>query len=191
MIPVIAGFVLMDYPQIQKFLDKYAGIDRDSGMRQYISLSSKVLASYFRGQFTVMLILCLLYTIVLEIVGLESAVLLGIFTGALSIVPYLGFSTGIVLSLLFAVVQFQDILHPVYVIIGYSAVQALESFIITPKIVGDSVGLRPIATMMVLLLSGAAFGLVGMIFALPITAILFKLYVKRKAQLSLNTERGA
>ncbi|MDR2869323.1 MAG: AI-2E family transporter [Deferribacteraceae bacterium] len=179
MVPVIAGFVLVDYPQIQAFLDKYTGNNHEKGLRRYISLSSEVLAAYFRGQFAVMAILCVLYIIVLKIIGLESAILLGAITGMLSIVPYLGFSVGVVLSVLFAAVQFQDLFHPMYVVIGYAAVQLLESFIITPKIVGDSVGLRPIATMIVLLINGAVFGIVGMIFALPIAAIIFRLYKDR------------
>ena len=182
MVPVIACFVLVEYPAIQTFLDKYAGVDHNKGLRRYISLSSDVLSSYFRGQFTVMAILCVLYTIALTIVGLDAAVLLGTLTGLLSIVPYLGFAVGIVLSVLFAAVQFQDIWHPLYVILGYAVVQVMESFAITPKIVGDSVGLRPIATIIVLLISGSVFGIIGMIFALPITSIVFTLIKERRSE---------
>ena len=190
MIPVIAFFILMDYPGLLSFLDKYFGQDRYQGVRKYITVSSEVMAGYFRGQFIVMAILCVLYTIALKIAGVDAAILLGVLTGLLSIVPYLGFAVGIVLSVLFALIQFHDIWHPLYVIIGYAGVQVLESFIITPRIVGHSVGLHPIATIILLLIGGSVFGLVGMIFALPVSAMLFRLYKSRFEERARNVEKG-
>lgn len=176
LIPMIAFFMLLDYPKFHDFLDKYVGADPEKGLRRYVALFSTVMSSYFRGQFTVMAILCVLYSIALSIVGLDMAILLGILTGLLSIVPYLGFVVGIVSSVVASLVQFQDIVHPLYVLLSYGIVQVMESFFITPKIVGESVGLHPVATIILLLVGGAVFGLLGMIFILPVSAIIFRIY---------------
>jgi predicted PurR-regulated permease PerM len=175
LVPVITFFALLEYPKITNFMNKYGG-DEQKGFKKYISLFGNVMSSYFRGQFIVMAALCVLYTTALKIVGLDAAILLGITSGLLSIVPYLGFAIGIVLSVIMAAIQFQDIWHPLYVIIGFAIVQMLESFIITPKVMGQTLGINPVATIIVLLIGGATFGILGMIFALPVAVALFKIY---------------
>jgi predicted PurR-regulated permease PerM len=178
LLPVITFFLLIDYPAAQNFMDKYIG-DKDEGVRKYIVMFNSVMSSYFRGQFTVVAILCVLYSSALWFVGLDTWILLGLGTGLLSIVPYFGFSIGIVVSTIMAAVQFQDLWHPIYVVIGYAIVQALESFVITPRVMGRSLGLNPVATIIVLLVGGAVFGIIGMIFALPLAAVIFKIYKER------------
>jgi len=175
LVPVITFFALLEYPRIVNFMDKYAG-DKDKGVRKYISLFSNVMSQYFRGQFIVMAALCVLYTIALKIVGLDAALLLGITAGLLSIVPFLGLAVGVVVSTVVAAIQFQDFWHPLYVIIGFAIVQAIESFFITPRVMGSALGLNPIVTIISLLVGGAVFGILGMLFALPIAAAFFKIY---------------
>ncbi|MDR2884439.1 MAG: AI-2E family transporter [Deferribacteraceae bacterium] len=178
LLPVITFFLLINYPEVISFMDTYMG-NKDKGVRKYIVMFNNVMSSYFRGQFTVVAILCVLYSLALWLVGLDTWILLGISTGLLSIVPYLGFSVGVVISVVMAAVQFQDVWHPIYVVIGYSIVQALESFVITPRVMGSSLGLNPVATIIVLLIGGAVFGIIGMIFALPLAAVIFKIYKDR------------
>lgn len=187
LIPVIAFFAMADYPKIEKFLDDYIGKSHDQGLRKYLSLFSRIMSSYFRGQFIVMAILAVLYTVALKIAGLNMALLLGVTSGLLSIVPYLGFAIGIVSSVLMAAIQFQDIWHPLYVILGYGIVQVIESFFVTPKVMSGTLGLHPLATIIILLIGGATFGLLGMIFSLPIAAALFTLYRQRFEDLYKKT----
>jgi predicted PurR-regulated permease PerM len=175
LVPVIMFFALLEYPRLTTFMNKYGG-DKEHGVHKYISLFGSVMSSYFRGQFIVMAVLCVLYSAVLKIIGLDAALLLGITAGLLSIVPYLGFTIGIVLSVVIAAIQFQDLWHPLYVIIGFGIVQVIESFYITPRVMGSALGINPVATIIVLLVGGAVAGILGMIFALPIAAALFKIY---------------
>jgi predicted PurR-regulated permease PerM len=189
LVPMIAFFLLIDFPRMQSFIDEYMGTSNDKGMRKYFYLFSEVMSSYFRGQFIVVLVLCVLYSTALKIAGLNTAILLGTMSGILSIVPYMGFAVGIVASLIMAVIQFQDVAHPIYVIAGFAAVQAIESFYVTPKIMGNSLGLHPVATIIVLMIGGAVFGLPGMIFALPVSAILFQIYKEKFIYLTNPEQR--
>ena len=190
LVPMIAFFLLVDYPRIQTFADNYMGTSNASGVRKYFHQFSVVMASYFRGQFIVVLVLCVLYSTALKIVGLDTAILLGGLSGLLSIVPYLGFAIGVVLSIIMAAIQFQDLAHPLFVIAGYAVVQAIESFVVTPRIMGESLGLHPVATIIVLMIGGVVFGLLGMIFALPIAAIFFQIYKEKFIHLTNPQHAG-
>jgi len=116
--------------------------------------------------------LAVLYTTVLLVAGVKPAILIGLVSGLLSIVPYLGFIIGFGTSLVLSIVQYQDILHPMLVVGGFLIVQLLEGNLITPKIVGESLGLHPTAVIFALLAGGSLFGIGGMIIALPIAAFI-------------------
>lgn len=139
----------------------------------------KILSDYFRGMVIVAGCLTVLYTSVLLISGVKPAILIGLISGVLSIVPYLGFIIGFGVSFILAVVQFQDILHPFMVVAGFTIAQAIEGNIITPKVVGGSLGLHPTAVIFALLAGGTLFGIGGMIIALPIAAFAKILIRKR------------
>jgi len=124
-------------------------------------------------------ILAVLYTAVLLISGVKPAILIGLVSGVLSIVPYLGFIIGFGTSLILAAVQYQDILHPLMVVAGFAIVQVLEGNLITPKIVGESLGLHPTAVIFALLAGGTLFGIGGMIIALPVAAFVKIIAVKQ------------
>ena len=133
--------------------------------------SDEVLGAFFRGQMLVMLVLAMVYTIGLMIVGLDTALLIGGLAGLVSFVPYLGFIIGIVVASIAALMQFQEILPLFYVAIVFMIGQMLEGMLLTPLLVGDKIGLHPVAVIFAVLAGGQLFGFVGVLLALPVAAV--------------------
>lgn len=131
-----------------------------------------VLSEYLRGQVLVMVILAVYYSLALWIAGLPSAVSVGVLTGMLIFIPYLGYATGLLLALLVAALQFQGMAPIVAVLIVFGIGQVLESFILTPFLVGDRIGLHPLAVIFALMAFGQLFGFFGVLLALPASAAL-------------------
>jgi predicted PurR-regulated permease PerM len=119
-----------------------------------------------------MLALSLIYSVGLGIVGLELALLIGMIAGLVSFVPYLGFIVGIVIAGIAAIMQFGDITHLVYVGIVFMVGQMLEGMVLTPALVGDRIGLHPVAVIFAVLAGGQLFGFLGVLLALPVAAII-------------------
>ena len=139
----------------------------------FLQETDQVLGQYFRGQVLVMLVLAMYYAATLALAGLDMAFPVGIFTGLAVFVPYLGFGMGLVLALISALLQFHDPVYAVALIaIIYGIGQMIESFALTPYLVGKRVGLHPLALIFLLLLFGQLFGFIGVLLALPLSAIL-------------------
>ncbi len=134
--------------------------------------SDRVLAAFLRGQFYVMLALGLVYSIGLAMIGLELALLIGMLAGLISFVPYLGAAIGIILACLAAIVQFQDVMYLLPVAAVFAVGQALESMLLTPLLVGDQVGLHPVAVIFAVLAGGQLFGFMGVLLALPVASVI-------------------
>lgn len=170
LIPILTFYFLKDFSSIKdKMFDKFSGTSSIDYPKHFMHFNS-LLSRYFRGQVLVAIFLGISYTIVLLIAGVKPAILLGLISGVLSIVPYLGFMIGFSASLMLSVVQYGDLLHPAMVVIGFSIVQALESNYVTPKIVGESLGLHPTAVIFALMAGGSLMGIGGMIIALPVAS---------------------
>ena len=134
--------------------------------------SNDVLGAFLRGQFLVMLALGGIYAAGLTVVGLELGLLIGIIAGLISFVPYLGTATGIVLGVIAALVQTSGDWTLVAMVLGVFIVgQMLEGYVLTPRIVGDRIGLHPVAVIFAIMAGGQLFGFLGMLLALPIAAI--------------------
>ena len=133
--------------------------------------SSDVLGGFLRGQFLVMLILGVMYGAGLWGVGLDLGILIGIIAGLLTFVPYLGPASGILLGCIAALVQFGDWQHVAGVLVVFGIGQVIESYWLTPKLVGDRIGLHPVAVIFAVLAGGQLFGFLGMLLALPVAAI--------------------
>lgn len=133
--------------------------------------SDEVIGAFFRGQMLVMFALSMVYTIGLMIVGLDTALLIGVMSGMVSFVPYLGFIVGIVIASIAALMQFQEILPLFYVAIVFMVGQMLEGMLLTPWLVGDKIGLHPVAVIFAILAGGQLFGFVGILLALPVAAV--------------------
>lgn len=134
--------------------------------------SDDVIGAFFRGQMLVMLALAMVYTTGLMIIGLDTALLIGITAGMVSFVPYLGFIVGIVIACIAALMQFQEVIPLLYVAIVFMLGQMLEGMLLTPWLVGDKIGLHPVAVIFAVLAGGQLFGFVGILLALPVAAVI-------------------
>jgi predicted PurR-regulated permease PerM len=135
----------------------------------------EVLGHFLRGQLLVMLSLGLIYSVGLWVVGLNVALVVGMIAGLASVVPYLGFIIGIVSAIVAALVQFGDITSLIGVVIVFGIGQALESMVLTPMLVGDKIGLHPVAVIFAIMAGGQLFGFVGVLVALPVAAMIMVL----------------
>ncbi|NQZ54053.1 MAG: AI-2E family transporter [Piscirickettsiaceae bacterium] len=135
----------------------------------------EMLAAFLRGQVMVMLALATIYTIGLTIIGLELALLVGVIAGVVSFVPYLGLIVGIGLAGAAAFFQFHE-WFPVLMVIGvFGFAQAIEAVVLTPRFVGERIGLHPVAVIFSVLAGGQLFGFTGVLLALPVAAVIMVL----------------
>jgi predicted PurR-regulated permease PerM len=130
-----------------------------------------LLSQYLRGQILVMIILSVVYSIGLYIIGVKSALALGTFTGLVAFIPYVGFMISLCLSLLAALLQFGGGNEILLVLLLFSLGQVLEGFYLTPRLVGERIGLHPVAVLFSLMVFGKLFGFLGILLAFPMSAI--------------------
>jgi predicted PurR-regulated permease PerM len=119
-----------------------------------------------------MLALGVIYSVGLWLVGLDLAFLIGMGAGVVSFVPYLGLVSGLLAGVIAALAQFHDLAHPLAVLAVFAVGQSLESFVLTPYLVGDRIGLHPVAVIFAVMAGGQLFGFVGVLLALPVTAVI-------------------
>jgi predicted PurR-regulated permease PerM len=131
-----------------------------------------MLAGFVRGQLTICIILAALYSLGFVIIGIDLAVVLGTLSGLLFIIPYVGTAVGVVTGSLIALAKFGDWIHPLYVLLWIGLVQLLEAYVLTPRIVGKAIGLHPVVYILALIVGGNLFGFVGMLVAIPVTAVI-------------------
>jgi predicted PurR-regulated permease PerM len=171
LLPVLTFFFLRDW---DLFVGRVAALvprDHADTVSRLAQESSAVLGAFLRGQLLVMLVLGVLYGIGLSLVGLNLGILIGIVAGVLTFVPYLGPATVILLGGIAALVQYGDWQHLLGVLAVFSVGQVIESYWLTPKLVGDRIGLHPVAVIFAVLAGGQLFGFLGMLLALPVAAI--------------------
>ncbi len=173
-VPVLVFYMLMDFPQVASWLRSQL----PGGGGTALDRVDAMLGEFLRGQLMVGVILSVLYVIGLSLAGVEGALAIGMIAGIGNMVPYLGFVIGISLSLLISLLTHFDVIHLVYVLIVFGVVQLLEGFFISPKIVGDRVGLHPLAIIFALFLGGEAFGFLGVLLGVPL-AIVAKVILER------------
>jgi predicted PurR-regulated permease PerM len=129
-----------------------------------------VVAEFLRGQLSVMLSLCVFYSIGLWLVGLDMALSIGMIAGLLSFVPYLGFALAFIMAVLLALLQFASLPEVIPVLLVFGVGQFVESFFLTPILVGDRIGLHPVLVILALMAGGQLFGFAGVLLALPVSA---------------------
>ena len=171
LIPVLTFFFLRDW---DVFIERAASLvprDHLAIASQLAKESSEMLGGFLRGQFTVMLILGAMYGIGLWAIGLDLGLLIGIVAGLLTFVPYLGPTSGLVFGVIAALVQHGDWKHVAGVLAVFGVGQVIESYWLTPKLVGDRIGLHPVAVIFAVLAGGQLFGFLGMLLALPVAAV--------------------
>lgn len=175
LIPVVTFYLLRDWDHLVANVAELLPRSVDSTVRRLARESDEVLGAFIRGQLLVMLALSALYSLGLWLVGLDLAFLIGTLAGLFSIVPYLGAIVGIGAALVAATVQFGDLLHPALVAVVFMLGQTLEGMVLTPMLVGDRIGLHPVAVIFAILAGGQLFGFLGVLLALPVAAVIMVL----------------
>lgn len=171
--PIFVFFFLRDFDAIKQFVFELLPYRaRGLVLEHYVEIDGKI-AAFIRGQVLVAAILAVLYSVgLLVFTDIDLALLIGVMAGLLFVVPYLGTILGIALGTLMALLKFGISLQIVWVWAVFAVVQFIEGSFLTPKIVGDSVGLHPVTVMVSLLVGASLFGILGMLLAVPIAASL-------------------
>jgi predicted PurR-regulated permease PerM len=172
LIPIVAFYLLRDWDLMMARIRDLIPVHLQPGATQFASETNGVLSGLIRGQLLVMGALALIYTAGLYVVGLNVALLVGIFAGMVSFVPYLGFISGMVIASIAMAIQKQELLPVVWVLVVFGIGQTLESGFLTPKLIGDRIGLHPVAVIFAILAGGQLFGFIGVLVALPVAAVL-------------------
>jgi len=171
LVPVVTFYLLRDWDKLVAHIDALLPREAQSTVRRLARETDSVLGAFVRGQLLVMLGLAIYYAITLKLVGLDVGPLIGMIAGLVSFVPYLGFIIGIVASLIAVLVQFHDAYHLILVLVVFGVGNLLESYVLVPKLVGDRIGLHPVAVIFAVLAFGELFGFIGVLLALPMASI--------------------
>ena len=170
--PVVAFYLLRDWDLITAKINTWLPRRPAPTIRAQFVEIDRTLAAFVRGQSSVCLVLALIYSIGLTIVGLKSGLLVGLGAGLISFIPYLGAATGLTVGLSIALFQFNELM-PIAIVAGiFLTGQTLESYVLTPRLVGDRVGLHPVWIIFALMAGGALFGFTGMLLAVPVAAVI-------------------
>lgn len=175
LIPVVTFYMLRDWDILVERVHELIPRRVEATVVRLVRASDEVLGAFLRGQLTVMLALGTIYTLGLWLVGLELALLIGMLAGLVSFVPYLGFIVGIFTAGIAAVMQFQELLPLIYVVAVFLVGQALEGMLLTPLLVGEKIGLHPVAVIFAVLAGGQLFGFFGILLALPVASVVMVL----------------
>lgn len=172
LIPVVLFYYVRDWPEMVGRLDKYAPPRWQAKLHEVARDLDAVLGQFMRGQLAVMVIMAVFYSIGLWMTGLKSALPIGIIAGLLIFIPYLGATVGLLLGTLAGLLQFQSLggLLPIWAV--FTLGQLIESFYVTPRLVGERIGLHPVTVIFALMAFGQLFGFVGVLLALPMAAAL-------------------
>jgi predicted PurR-regulated permease PerM len=169
--PVVAFFLLRDWDRIVVTVDGWLPRDHLGTLRQQAAQVDAMLGGYIRGQLLVCLALGAFYAVTLSLAGLEFGMIVGILTGILAFIPYVGFAIGFVLAVGLGLLQFGWGLGMVLVLLVFAIGQLLESSVLSPKLVGERVRLHPVWVIFALLAFGSLFGFLGVLIALPAAAV--------------------
>lgn len=172
LIPVVLFYLLSEWDRWVSQIVQWVPLHWRPAYNSFMNECDEVLGQYLRGQILVMLALSVFYAMGLAAFGLDLALPIGVFTGLAVCVPYLGFGLGLILALFAGFLQFASLKAVVMVAVIFGAGQLLESFWLTPKWVGERIGLHPLAVIFALLALGQLLGFVGVLVALPASAVI-------------------
>ncbi|MDD1508880.1 AI-2E family transporter [Pseudomonas sp. CNPSo 3701] len=176
LIPVVSFYLMRDWDLLVSKLRSLVPRDNESVVVKLVGECHEVLGAFLRGQLLVMLALGGMYAVGLMAIGLELGLLIGLLAGLASIVPYLGVVVGIGSALLAGLFQFGGDPYPLLMIAGVFVVgQLLEGMLLTPLLVGDRIGLHPVAVIFAIMAGGQLFGFTGILVALPVAAVIMVL----------------
>ncbi len=172
LVPLVLFYLLMDWPTLVRRINTLIPPRMRAQTHEVLAEVDGVLGQYLRGQSMVMLTLAIFYSVGLGLFGFDLALPVGVFTGLAVFIPYVGFGIGLLLALLAGLLQFMSWYGVVAVAVVYGLGQVVESFFLTPRLVGERIGMHPLMVIFALLAFGHLFGFVGVLVALPVSAVL-------------------
>jgi len=193
LIPVVWFYLLRDWDRLVTWIDRMLPRSVEPTVAHLAREADAVLGAFVRGQLLVMLALAIYYGVALTLVGISVGPLIGMVAGLLSFVPYLGFITGFVAAIIASLVQHGDWTNLLLVVGVFVVGQLLEGYVLVPRLVGEKIGLHPVAVIFSVLAGGYLFGFLGVLLALPAASVILVLlrYLAQRYQLSdLYTEEG-
>ncbi|MEM7540591.1 MAG: AI-2E family transporter [Pseudomonadota bacterium] len=182
LVPVVAFYLLRDWDRLVGAIGELVPPRHQQTVKKIAAEIDAVVAEFLRGQLSVMFVLAIIYTAGLWLLGLELALFTGLLAGIVSFVPYIGVVVGIVVAGLAALLQFQDPTYLIGVALVFGVGQLLEGMVLSPLLVGDRIGLHPVAVIFAVLAGGQLFGFLGVLLALPVAAVIVVLLRHSKAQ---------
>ncbi len=182
LVPVVTFYLLRDWDHLVAWIRGMIPPRVVPGVDAMARETDEVLGAFIRGQLTVMASLTIYYWIALWLAGLNLALLVGLIVGLISFVPYLGAIVGVLTAVIAMLVQTQELLPFVWLAVAFGIGQVLESNVLTPWLVGDRIGLHPVAVIFAVMAGGQLFGFVGVMLALPVAAVLAVLFRHAKRQ---------
>lgn len=169
--PIVSFFMLLEWDNIVAKADHLLPRKQADTIREQLKAIDLTISAFVRGQASVCLVLMIWYSIALSVLGLEAALLIGLAAGLISFIPYIGAMSGIAAGVGIAIVQF-DSIGPIAGVAGIFLVgQIVESYVLTPRLVGDKVGLHDLWIMFALMAGGSLFGFTGVLLAVPTAAV--------------------
>ncbi len=175
LIPVVAFYLLRDWDVMVDRVRELLPRPVEPIASRLAREADTVLGSFLRGQISVMLALGAIYATGMALIGIDLALLIGVVAGMVSFIPYLGTAVGVGMALIAAVVQYGDWMHVILVLVVFGIGQMLEGMVLTPWLVGDRIGLHPVAVIFAVMAGGQLFGFLGVLAALPVAAVLMVL----------------
>lgn len=172
LIPVVSFYLMRDWDVLVARIRELLPRSVEPQVAQIARESDQTLGAFLRGQLLVMLSLSVIYSVGLWLVGLDLALLIGMLAGLVSFVPYLGFIVGVLAAGIAVLVQTQEWLDLLPVLAVFGVAQVIEGALLTPLLVGDRIGLHPVAVIFAVLAGGQLFGFVGVLLALPAAAVI-------------------
>ena len=183
--PVVAFYMLCDWPKITSGFMNLIPLKKQKSMSDIFAQINKIISGYLRGQFVVCLFLGTFYSCGLLLVGLDLGLLVGFIAGLISFIPYLGSISGFLAAVILALTQYGCSVELLEVVAVFALGQFIEGNFLTPKLVGENIGLHPVWVMFALLAGGTLLGLLGMLIAVPLAAIIgvvLKIWLKNYHQ---------
>jgi predicted PurR-regulated permease PerM len=171
MIPVITYYALIEFDNIKVWFIKLIPVPYQEAVEAKVSMINVLVAGFIRGQLIVAVLLGILYAIGFSFIGIDMAIGIGMVAGMLGIIPYVGSVVALGLAAGLCLLEYGVGLHLLFVVGWYALIQTLEGLLLTPRIVGQSVGIHPVAVIVGLLIGGDLLGFLGLIVAVPVTAI--------------------
>ncbi len=172
LIPLVTFYLLRDWDLLVAKVRDLLPRHIEPTISKLARESDGVIGAFLRGQFIVMSALGVIYSVGLSLIGLEFSLLIGLLAGLISFVPYLGLITGVLAASVVALLQFHSFLSIVWVLAVFGIGQLISDFLLTPLLVGDRIGLHPVAVMFAVLAGGHLFGFFGILLALPVAAVI-------------------